>query len=165
MRRGMKRLSLAVTLTAAATAGAWAGGNQPDGGPGAPSAGSYFYASASQTVPAPSAAQARALQYLSLYARVSVYAMYCDPQNRSGFNSAARALGVRTQARWSEAERQLGGASSTESIFERMRNDESYRFAVWDVEPFCASANGAFLRLARLASDAFAYEAARIVVR
>ena len=130
------------------------------------SAGAYFFARASQSAgAAPGTSAGRSVQYLTLYSRASVFAMYCDLDGVHGWNVAVRALGLRTQAAWAEVERALGGAHAAESRFERMRNDESARISGVDADRTCDAGANALVQIAGLSADAFQVQAQRVPLR
>lgn len=127
---------------------------------------SYFFARASQLPPTSAPAQVQATQYLTLYSRVSVFALYCDPQNARGLNTHASQLGRRTRPSLQRAESAFGGQQPTESRFERMRNDESARLAaVADIDALCDAEDSAFWRLTPLSDDVFNAQASRVPLR
>ena len=83
-------------------------------------------------------------RYYRLMARISVFALYCDPGNRQGYSTRFSRIWQASDRMQSEAARVLGGQVAAYDLFEGLRNEESLRMARADVPTVCASDNETF---------------------
>ena len=78
-------------------------------------------------------------RFIRLAARLSVFALYCDPDNKHKLSLSVSRFRAKTSAIEKASEASLGGTVPAYNEFEDARNEESLTFASFDdVEPFCA---------------------------
>jgi hypothetical protein len=108
---------------------------------------SYFAGVDATLASAASASSARGLtvhRYYRLMARLSVFALYCDPGNRKGYATRFSRVWQASGRMQAEATRILGGQVAAYNIFEDMRNEESLRLARASLAELCAQDDATF---------------------
>jgi len=91
-----------------------------------------------------SARRLTVVRYYRLMARVSVFALYCDPGNRRGYATQFSRVWQASGRMQAEATRVLGGQVAAYNVFEDMRNEESLRLARANLRVVCAQDDQVF---------------------
>ena len=78
-------------------------------------------------------------RFIRLAARLSVFALYCDSENKRKLSLSVSRFRAKTIAIEKASESSLGGTVPAYNEFEDARNEESLTFALFDdIDPVCA---------------------------